>query len=88
MIEDYWVSVLGIVAAALVTSSFLPQIIRGYRTKKLGDVSYWLMTMICVGMSLWIVYGVAKHDFVIIGANVSTIILNVVLLIMKRKYAN
>ncbi|NDB32384.1 MAG: hypothetical protein EB150_02635 [Nitrososphaeria archaeon] len=88
MIEDYWVSVLGIVAAALVTSSFLPQIIRGYRTKKLGDVSYWLMTMICVGMSLWIVYGMVKHDFVIIGANVSTIILNVVLLIMKRKYAN
>lgn len=88
MIEDYWVSVLGIVAASLVTSSFLPQIIRGYRTKKLGDVSYWLMTMICVGMSLWIVYGMVKHDFVIIGANVSTIILNVVLLIMKRKYAN
>jgi len=88
MIEDYWVSILGIVAAALVTSSFLPQIIRGYRTKKLGDVSYWLMTMICVGMSLWIVYGVAKQDFVIIGANVSTIVLNVVLLIMKRKYTN
>ena len=86
MIDEIWVSILGSIAAALVTSSFVPQIMRGYRTKQLGDVSYWLMIMICVGMSLWVVYGVMKQDFVIIGANVSTIALNMVLLVMKKKY--
>ena len=87
MIEGFWVSILGSVAATLVTASFIPQIIRGYRTKRLEDVSYWLMIMICVGMSLWIIYGVIKQDFVIIGANVSTIALNVVLLTLKLKYS-
>lgn len=87
MIEAIWVTVLGSVASALVTASFIPQIIRGYRTKHLGDVSYWLMIMICVGMSLWIVYGIIKQDYVIIGANISTIALNVVLLGLKIRYS-
>ena len=87
MIDDIWVSILGIIAAALVTSSFIPQIFKGYRTKHLDDVSYWLMITICVGMSLWIGYGIIKNDFVIIGANISTIILNIILIVMKLRYS-
>jgi MtN3 and saliva related transmembrane protein len=87
MIEDVWVSILGSVAAALVTGSFLPQVIRGYRTKRLTDVSYWLMITICIGLSLWIVYGIVKQDWVIIGANIGTIALNVILLVLKVKYS-
>jgi MtN3 and saliva related transmembrane protein len=87
MIEEIWVTILGSVAAALVTSSFVPQIVRGYRTKRLEDVSYWLMIMICVGMSMWMVYGIIKQDYVIIGANLSTIILNMILLGLKIKYS-
>ena len=87
MIDDIWVSILGIIAAALVTSSFIPQIVRGYRTKHLDDVSYWLMITICIGMSLWIGYGMIKNDFVIIGANISTIILNMILVAMKFRYS-
>ena len=87
MIDDIWVSILGIIAAALVTSSFIPQIVKGYRTKHLDDVSYWLMITICIGMSLWIGYGMIKNDFVIIGANISTIILNLILVVMKFRYS-
>ncbi|HIH68048.1 MAG TPA: hypothetical protein HA290_01065 [Candidatus Nitrosotenuis sp.] len=87
MIDDIWVSILGIIAAALVTSSFIPQIVKGYRTKHLDDVSYWLMITICIGMSLWIGYGMIKNDFVIIGANISTIILNMILVVMKFRYS-
>ena len=87
MIDDIWVSILGIIAAALVTSSFIPQIVKGYGTKHLDDVSYWLMITICIGMSLWIGYGIIKNDFVIIGANISTIILNMILVVMKFRYS-
>ncbi|MBM3905089.1 MAG: hypothetical protein FJ354_00180 [Thaumarchaeota archaeon] len=87
MIEDVWVTVLGSVAAILVTGSFVPQVIRGYRTKSLNDVSYWLMITICAGLSLWIGYGIIKQDWVIIGANISTIALNVTLLTLKIKYS-
>lgn len=82
-----WLTLVGSIAAALVSSSFVPQIIKGYRTKHLEDVSYLLMILISVGMSLWIVYGVEKQDYVIIGANAVTIALNMILLGLKIQYS-
>ncbi|MFN3653988.1 MAG: SemiSWEET family sugar transporter [Candidatus Nitrosotenuis sp.] len=78
---------IGSVASALVSSSFIPQIIKAYKTKHLDDVSYLLMILISIGMSLWIVYGIEKQDLVIIGANVATIVLNMILLALKVKYS-
>jgi len=45
------------------------------------------MILISIGMSLWIVYGIEKQDMVIIGANTTTIALNMILLGMKVRYA-
>jgi len=81
-----WLTLVGSIASVLVSSSFIPQIIKGYRTKHLNDVSYLLMILISVGMSLWIVYGIEKQDAIIIGANAATIALNMVLLGMKARY--
>lgn len=85
--EGIWLTLIGSVASALVSSSFIPQIIKGYKTKHLDDVSYLLMILISIGMSLWIVYGIEKQDLVIIGANVATIVLNMILLTLKVKYS-
>lgn len=85
--EGIWLTLVGSIASALVSSSFIPQIIKGYKTKHLNDVSYLLMILISIGMSLWIVYGIEKQDFVIIGANMVTIILNMILLALKVKYS-
>ncbi|MEW6588662.1 MAG: SemiSWEET transporter [Thermoproteota archaeon] len=85
--EGIWLTLIGSVASALVSSSFIPQIIKGYKTKHLDDVSYLLMILISIGMSLWIVYGIEKQDLVIIGANVATIVLNMILLALKVKYS-
>jgi MtN3 and saliva related transmembrane protein len=85
--EGIWLTLLGSVASALVSASFIPQIIKGYKTKHLGDVSYLLMILISVGMTMWVVYGIEKQDLVIIGANITTIALNMILLGLKAKYS-
>ncbi|RJQ25194.1 hypothetical protein C4565_08680 [Candidatus Parcubacteria bacterium] len=87
LFEGVWLTLVGSIASVLVSSSFIPQIIKGYRTKRLNDVSYLLMILISIGMSLWIVYGIEKQDMVIIGANTTTIALNMILLGMKVRYA-
>lgn len=87
LFEGIWLTLVGSIASVLVSSSFIPQIIKGYRTKRLNDVSYLLMILISVGMSLWIVYGIEKQDMVIVGANTATIALNMTLLGLKAKYA-
>jgi MtN3 and saliva related transmembrane protein len=85
VVEDLVVWI-GTVAGILVLLSFIPQIIKAYKTKKMFDVSSYLMTLIAGGMFLWVIYGIIKSDPVIIGTNATGFALNVTLLIMKLKY--
>jgi MtN3 and saliva related transmembrane protein len=81
-----WADIIGTVAGILVLSSFIPQIIKAYNTKKMFDVSAYLMSLIASGMFLWIIYGFIRLDPVIIGTNAAGFTLNITLLIMKIKY--
>jgi len=70
----------------MILSGWVPQIIKGYRTKKLDDVSKYLMILIAGGAFLWILYGIEKDDMFIIGVNVAAIGLTMIVLYMKHKY--
>ena len=83
---DLMISLIGIAAAVLTTSSFLPQMIKAYRTKSMEDVSRYLMSFFATGTVLWMVYGIFKSDVVIIGANATATAFNVILLYMKFTY--
>lgn len=86
MPADLLISVIGVAAAVLTTSSFLPQMFKAYRTKRMEDVSKHLMSMFGTGTVLWMVYGIFKGDLVIIGANATATAFNIVLLCMKFAY--
>lgn len=85
--EGIWIIVLGTIASVMVTVGWIPQIIRGYKTKSLSDVSYYLMILISAGSVLWIFYGVEINDKIIIGVNIAILIFNLTLLCMKIKYS-
>jgi MtN3 and saliva related transmembrane protein len=88
MLEDYVVLAdsIGIIAGILVLSSFIPQLHKAYKTKKMLDVSIYLMGLIASGMFLWVIYGIIRKDPVIIGTNVAGFVLNVILIVLKLKY--
>jgi len=77
---------IGIIAGTLVLSSFIPQLHKAYKTKRMLDVSIYLMGLIASGMFLWVIYGIIREDPVIIGTNASGFILNIILMILKLKY--
>ena len=79
-------SILAIVAGVMILSGWVPQIIKGYRTKKLDDVSKYLLILVAGGAFLWILYGIEKDDPFIIGVNVAAIALTMIVLRMKFKY--
>ena len=85
-LQDFPMSLFGIAAAVLTTSSFLPQIIKAYRTKSLCDLSMYLMILFSSGTMLWMIYGIFKADAIIIVANATGTALNVLLLYMKFAY--
>ncbi len=71
----------------MILSGWVPQIIKGYRTKKLDDVSKYLLILLAGGAFLWILYGIEKDDPFIIGVNVAAIVLTMIVLAMKFKYS-
>jgi MtN3 and saliva related transmembrane protein len=81
-----YVDIIGTVAGILVLSSFVPQIMKAYKSKKMFDVSAHLMVLIASGMFLWVIYGFIRSDPVIIGTNATGFALNITLLAMKIRY--
>ncbi len=84
--EGLSLSILAIVAGIMILAGWVPQIIKGYKTKKLDDISKYLMILVAGGAFLWILYGIEKDDPFIIGVNVAAIALTMIVLSMKFKY--
>lgn len=78
---------LGYLAGVLTTISFLPQVIRIYRTKSGGDVSLWMVLLMATGVSCWLAYGILISSMPIIFTNTVTLILVLAILVLKRLYA-
>ena len=85
-LDNTVMGVIGILAGVLILSGWVPQIAKGYRTKKLNDVSPYLMILIFVGAVLWLVYGIALDDVYIMGVNIAAMFLTMTVLAMKLKY--
>ena len=85
-VDGTLLTILGVSAGILILSGWVEQIIKGYRTKSLKDVSKYLMIFISAGAILWLVYGVIVSDVFIIGTNVAAIFLMMAVLVMKRRY--
>ena len=85
-LDETTMAVIGILAGILILSGWVPQIVRGYKTKKLDDVSRYLMILIFIGAALWLVYGIALDDVYIMGVNITAMILTMTVLSMKLKY--
>lgn len=85
-LDEISITILGIAASVLILSGWVPQIVKGYKTKKLDDVSKYLMSFVAIGALLWMFYGFEKNDIIIIGVNVAAICLTMAVLAMKFKY--
>ena len=85
-IDGTLLTILGITAGVLILSGWVEQIIKGYKTKSLKDVSKYLMVFIAGGSILWLIYGIIVDDVFIIGTNIAAIFLMMIVLFMKKRY--
>ena len=86
MLDEITLGIVAIVAGILILIGWVPQIIQGYKTKKLDDVSKYLLISIFSGAVLWLVYGIEVDDIYIMGVNFAAMFLTMTVLIMKLKY--
>ena len=76
---------VGSVAAICTTIAFVPQIIKVRRSGG-RDLSYAMLFLYLIGVSLWLVYGLMIHAAAVIAANVAAICLVSLCVGMKWKY--
>jgi MtN3 and saliva related transmembrane protein len=77
---------LEFVAATLTTLSFLPQVVRTWRTQSADDLSIAMLLAFGTGVLLWLAYGIATHAMPIIVANAITLALTITQLVLTAKY--
>jgi MtN3 and saliva related transmembrane protein len=64
---------LGLIAAALTTLSFVPQAIQSVRTRNLTGISLGMYSAFTLGVALWLVYGLVIDAMPVIIANAVTL---------------
>ena len=84
MSADTFTSVLGTAAAACTTSSFVPQLLK-IRRQGGRDLSYSMLYLYLLGLTLWLLYGLQIAALEVVGANVAGGILVIAAIVMKRR---
>lgn len=77
--------IIGYVAATLTTASFLPQVYQILKTKDTSSISLSMYIIFCLGVFLWLVFGILKEEAPIIIANAITLFLGLLILTLKLK---
>jgi MtN3 and saliva related transmembrane protein len=80
---DATVHALGFLAGLLTTSSFVPQVVKSWRTRSVDDLSLGMLVLYNIGVAAWLAYGWLLHAPPIIAANGVTLMLALALLGLK-----
>eukprot|EP01035_Chromulina_nebulosa_P039040 gene39040-52744_t len=56
---------MGTTAAALTSLSYIPQVQKAASPGATEDLSWKMLSALTLGLAIWVVYGVAKGDWVI-----------------------
>ncbi len=79
-------TILGLLAGALTTGCWLPQLLRSWRTRSVGDISWVYLAILGLGVALWLGYGLLTGDMAIIFANGATATAIIVLSCLKASF--
>ena len=78
---------LGILAGTMTTISFIPQVLRIVQTRSAHDISWGMFTVFAIGTALWLTWGIAQGALPVIIANFVTLVLSIVIMVLKWRYA-
>ena len=77
---------LGLLAGAMTTASFVPQLAKAWRSHSTRDISLTMYIVFTTGVLLWLLYGIFISSVPVIAANIITLIIALIILVLKIKY--
>tara|TARA_R110002072_G_scaffold217968_1_gene375675 strand:- start:1090 stop:1359 length:270 start_codon:yes stop_codon:yes gene_type:complete len=86
MFEIDSIEIIGLIAAILTTSAFVPQVYKTWKTKDVKGISLTMYLVMFTGVLLWLVYGIYINSLSMLIANSMTSILILSIIILKIKH--
>ena len=77
---------VGMAAAVLTTVSFVPQVLKLWKTRRGEDISTAMFLIFSLGTALWLGYGILIHSLPVTLANAITLLLSFLILAMKWQW--
>jgi MtN3 and saliva related transmembrane protein len=75
-------------AAILTMFGFVPQIHKIYHTQSVADVSLLMLLQFCLGIFLWLLYGLHIQDNILIVSNAISFLTLIAAVGLYMKYRN
>ena len=84
------IELIGLLAAALTTIAFIPQVFKVIKTKSSDGLSLTTYLIFIIGVGLWLIYGLIKSSISMIIGNGITFILAFLIIyyILRNKKSN
>jgi|TARA_B110000046_G_C12767328_1_gene303413 MtN3 and saliva related transmembrane protein len=79
------IEIIGLIAAVLTTSSFMPQVYKIWKLKSSDGVSLSMYLFMFTGVVMWFFYGILIHSVAVISANLVAGILQLIIIYFKLK---
>ena len=80
------ITFLGFAAGVLTTASFFPQLVKVWKSRSTRDISLAMYIVFCVGILLWLIYGLHINSLPVIAANVVTLLIASAILVLKIRF--
>jgi MtN3 and saliva related transmembrane protein len=77
---------LGYFAGTITVLSFLPQVVRVWRTRQTRDLSMGMFALLVISGALWMLYGAINRDWPVVATNAGMVALNGALVAAKLRY--
>jgi MtN3 and saliva related transmembrane protein len=80
------IQILGLVAGTITSITFLPQVIKIWKTKSAKDLSLMMLLLLMLGVILWLIYGLLVMDAAIIYTNSMVLAMSLIMLFFKLRF--
>jgi MtN3 and saliva related transmembrane protein len=81
-----YITLIGLAAAFLTTTAFVPQVLKCWRTRHTRDISAPFTVATAAGLALWLTYGICLDSLPLILSNSVSLALVLILLSLKIRY--
>jgi len=80
------INATGFMAAFCTTAAYVPQLLRVLHLRSARELSYPMLTLLSIGLALWLFYGFWVHSGPVIASNSVTLVLSLSILALKIYY--